>query len=92
MNAEQNDQLSEEIIFCQQAFRLVRIEWLEIFWHDKFLLPALLDVVSLKHCVLQKVRVRNIVKYCVTKNFQLLKMTVEIVALFKSAVCECVEE
>lgn len=91
MNAKQNDQLSKEIIFCKQAFSLVRIEWLEIFWHYKFLLPALLDVVSFKHRILQEVRVRDIIKYCITQNFHLLKMTIKIVALFKSAVCKCVK-
>ena len=87
MNAEQNHKLCEEIIFCEQAFGLVCIKGPEILGQDKLLLSALLDVVSLEHRVLQKVRISDVVQYCVAQNLQFFKVSVQIVALLKSTVC-----
>lgn len=92
MDTEQNYQFCEEIIFCEQAFGLVCIKGLEILGHYKLLLSALLDVVSLEHSVLQQVRIGNVVQDCVAQYLQLFKVPVQIVALLKSTVGECVEK
>ena len=55
MDAEQSDQLGQEVVFSEQTLGLVSIERLEVFLGDVRLVASLFDVVLLKHGELDQV-------------------------------------
>ena len=60
------------------------VKRLEVFLRDVSLVEALLDVVFLKHCVLDEIRIRNVVENSVAQHFHLLIAGSQTVSLFET--------
>lgn len=84
LDAEQSDQLRQEVVLCQQRLCLVSVKRLEVFLRDVSLVEALLDVIFLKHCVLDEIRIRNVIEDSVAQHFHLLIAGSQTVSLFET--------
>lgn len=85
LDAEEGDQLRQEVVLRQQAFGLVGIERLEVLLGDVGLVLALLYVVLFEHGVLDEIRVGDVVQDGVAEDLHLLVARGKPVCLFEAA-------
>ena len=66
LKPEEGNQLGQEVVLCEERLGLMGVERLEILLGYVGLLLSLLDVVLLEHCVLDEVRVGDVVEDGIT--------------------------
>ena len=92
LDAEEGDQLRQEVILGQQAFGLVGVERLEVLLGDVGLVLALLYVVFFEHSVLDEIRVGDVVKNGVAEDLHLLVARGKPICLLEAAMGQGLKE
>ena len=92
MKPEEGNQLGQEVVLCEERLGLMGVERLEILLGYVGLLLSLLDVVLLEHCVLDEVRVGDVVEDGVTEHLLLFVAVRKAVSLFEGAMGQRLQE